>query len=66
LAVEIVPKFWQDEASDGKSLTVGARKLLDILRALPEGAKVRLASADQRLQVAASSCSTSRPYSIAR
>ena len=39
------------QAADGKSLTVGARKLLDILRALPEGAEVTLAAADKRLQV---------------
>ena len=28
------------QGADGKNLTVGARKLLDILRALPEGAEV--------------------------
>ena len=39
------------QGADGKSLTVGARKLLDILRALPEGAEVTLAAADKRLQV---------------
>src|SRR5512134_2377211 len=39
------------QAADGKSLTVGARKLLDILRALPEGAEVTLSAADKRLQV---------------
>jgi DNA polymerase-3 subunit beta len=41
----------QGGAAEGKSLTVGARKLLDILRALPEGAEVTLAAADKRLQV---------------
>jgi DNA polymerase-3 subunit beta len=39
------------QGADGKSFTVGARKLLDILRALPEGAEVTLAAADKRLQV---------------
>ena len=39
------------QGADGKDLTVGARKLLDILRALPEGAEVTLAVADKRLQV---------------
>jgi len=32
-------------------VTVGARKLLEILRALPEGAEVALTAADKRLQV---------------
>jgi len=39
------------ESADGKSLTVGARKLLDILRALPEGAEVTLAQGEKRLQL---------------
>ena len=39
------------QGAEGKNLTVGARKLLDILRALPEGAEVTLAAADKRLQV---------------
>jgi DNA polymerase-3 subunit beta len=40
----------QDEAP---ALTVGARKLLDILRALPEGIEVTLQQQDKRLQVRA-------------
>src|SRR5512138_1414226 len=36
---------------DAKALTVGARKLLDILRALPEGAEVSLQPQDKRLLV---------------
>jgi DNA polymerase-3 subunit beta len=36
---------------EGKSLTVGARKLLDILRALPEGAEVTLTQGEKRLQL---------------
>lgn len=38
---------------EGKALTVGARKLLDILRALPEGAEVSLQPQDKRLVVKA-------------
>ena len=34
---------------DARSLTVGARKLLDILRALPEDAEVHLQPQDKRL-----------------
>ncbi len=41
----------QAEGGDGKLLTVGARKLLDILRALPEGAEVTLAQGEKRLQL---------------
>jgi len=37
--------------ADAKAVTVGARKLLDILRALPEGAEVTFAVTDKRLQV---------------
>jgi len=36
-----------------RSVTVGARKLLDILRALPDGAEVTLQQQDKRLQVKA-------------
>lgn len=38
---------------DAPSVTVGARKLLDILRALPEGIEVTLQQQDKRLQVKA-------------
>ena len=38
---------------EAKALTVGARKLLDILRALPEGAEVSLQPQDKRLLVRA-------------
>ena len=38
---------------EGKALTVGARKLLDILRALPEDAEVSLQPQDKRLLVKA-------------
>jgi DNA polymerase-3 subunit beta len=39
--------------SDARGVTVGARKLLDILRALPEGAEVSLTQQDKRLVVKA-------------
>jgi len=39
--------------AEAKSLTVGARKLLDILRALPEAAEVTLQQQDKRLLVKA-------------
>jgi DNA polymerase-3 subunit beta len=37
--------------SDKASMTVGARKLQDILRSLPESAEVSLALDDKRLQL---------------
>jgi DNA polymerase-3 subunit beta len=40
-------------SSDAKAVTVGARKLLDILRALPEGAEVSLQPQEKRLLVKA-------------
>src|SRR5258706_14047603 len=36
---------------DAKKITVGARKLVDILRALPDGSEVTLTLQDKRLQV---------------
>ena len=40
-------------AAEARSLTVGARKLVDILRALPDGAEVTLQQQDKRLLVKA-------------
>lgn len=40
-----------DSVADGGEITVPARKLLDIWRALPEGAEVRVALEDDRLMV---------------
>jgi len=40
-------------SGDAKALTVGARKLLDILRALPDGVEVTLQQQDKRLLVKA-------------
>jgi DNA polymerase-3 subunit beta len=51
IEIEISAAAEVDAAGEDKSLTVGARKLLDILRALPEGSEVALSLADKRLQV---------------
>jgi DNA polymerase-3 subunit beta len=51
IEIEISAEAAAEAQGDGKSVTVGARKLLDILRALPEGAEVTLAQSDKRLQV---------------
>src|SRR5258708_2934352 len=40
-------------AGEAKAVTVGARKLVDILRALPDGAEVTLQQQDKRLLVKA-------------
>jgi DNA polymerase-3 subunit beta len=49
--IEISADAAAEAQGEGKSLTVGARKLLDILRALPEGAEVTLAQGEKRLQL---------------
>jgi DNA polymerase-3 subunit beta len=49
--IEIAAQAAVDAPGEARGLTVGARKLLDILRALPEGAEVLLALQDRRLQV---------------
>jgi len=51
IEIEITAAVGFDSASEAMGVTVGARKLLDILRALPDGAEISLASADKRLQV---------------
>ena len=51
IEIEITAGVAVDGAGESKSLTVGARKLLDILRALPDGSEVTLALTDKRLQV---------------
>src|SRR5438309_6374736 len=51
IEIEITTSMTIEEAGDTKKITVGARKLVDILRALPEGAEVTLALQDKRLQV---------------
>ncbi|HSL79142.1 MAG TPA: DNA polymerase III subunit beta, partial [Pseudolabrys sp.] len=50
IEIEIAAHAATDAQSEGKGVTVGARKLLDILRALPAESEVTLALADRRLQ----------------
>ena len=51
IEVEISATAAAQAHGEAKAVTVGARKLLDILRALPEGAEVALALTDKRLQL---------------
>jgi len=51
IEIEITASMAVEEPGEVKKITVGARKLFDILRALPEGADVTLALQDKRLQV---------------
>ena len=51
IEIEITASTAVDTQGETKSLTVGARKLLDILRALPEGSEVSLTLQDRKLQV---------------
>src|SRR5438445_760668 len=51
IEIEITASMAAEETGEVKKITVGARKLFDILRALPEGADVTLALQDKRLQV---------------
>ena len=51
IEIEITASTPVSGAGETKTTTVGARKLLDILRALPEGSEVSLALQDKRLQV---------------
>ncbi len=51
IEIEITTSMTVEGAGDSKKITVGARKLVDILRALPEGSEVTLALQDKRLQV---------------
>src|SRR2546421_11924324 len=51
IEIEITTSMTIEGAGEAKKLTVGARKLVDILRALPEGSEVTLALQDKRLQV---------------
>jgi DNA polymerase-3 subunit beta len=53
IEIQITARSTLAAGSDTKPLTVGARKLVDILRALPEGAEVTLQPQDKRLQVKA-------------
>jgi DNA polymerase-3 subunit beta len=51
IEIEITAGTTVDSQGEAKALTVGARKLLDILRALPEASEVSLALQDRKLQV---------------
>ncbi len=51
IEIEITAGMTVEGPGETKKITVGARKLFDILRALPEGSEVTLALQDKRLQV---------------
>jgi DNA polymerase-3 subunit beta len=53
IEIQITARSALAAASDARSVTVGARKLVDILRALPDGAEVTLQQQDKRLLVKA-------------
>src|SRR3954462_7351306 len=53
IEIQISAKSTIAASADTRAMTVGARKLLDILRALPEGAEVTLQQQDKRLLVKA-------------
>ena len=51
IEIEITTSITIEGPGEATKITVGARKLVDILRALPEGSEVTLVLQDQRLQV---------------
>jgi DNA polymerase-3 subunit beta len=53
IEIQIAAKSGVDAPADARAVTVGARKLLDILRALPDGVEVVLQQQDKRLLVKA-------------
>lgn len=53
IEIQITARSRLAAAGEAKALTVGARKLLDILRALPDGADISLQPQDKRLLVKA-------------
>ena len=53
IEIQIAARSAIGASADARAVTVGARKLLDILRALPEGAEVTLTQQDKRLLVKA-------------
>ena len=53
IEIQISAQAVCDNQGEEKSITVGARKLLDILRALPEQSEVTLALQEKKLQVKA-------------
>src|SRR5258708_26376180 len=48
---EITTSMTLEGPGETKKITVGARKLVDILRALPDGSEITLTLLDKRLQV---------------
>jgi DNA polymerase-3 subunit beta len=53
IEIQIAARSSIQAPAEARAVTVGARKLLDILRALPEGAEVTLQQQDKRLLVKA-------------
>ena len=53
IEIEISSSTAVSGQGEAKTTTVGARKLLDILRALPEGSDVAVTLQDKRLQIRA-------------
>jgi DNA polymerase-3 subunit beta len=53
IEIEITASTAAEAGGETRNVTVGARKLLDILRALPDGSEVTLTLQDKRLQVKA-------------
>src|SRR5258707_11073052 len=51
IEIEITTSMTIEGPGEAKKITVGARKLVDILRALPEGSEVQLVLQDRRLQI---------------
>src|SRR3954463_6381664 len=49
IEIQVIAKSGLEAAAESHSITVGARKLLDILRALPDSAEVTLQQQDKRL-----------------
>ncbi len=53
IEIQITARAAVEQRSEARAVTVGARKLVDILRALPESAEVTLQQQDKRLLVKA-------------
>ena len=53
IEIQITAQASIGDGGEPRAVTVGARKLVDILRALPDGAEVTLQQQDKRLQVKA-------------
>lgn len=53
IEIQILARSSAPMPGEARSVTVGARKLLDILRALPEGSEVTLQQQEKRMQVKA-------------